>query len=158
MYKKPLILGVAILALIMNSLAPLHAKVKPPEAGLPMHAARVLTPAYMMQHKVTPAMRIAAAKRAEAKGLRRPSLSKGPLKPNALNPNAPPDYFGAVPNYANSPLPQVDPTTQGSSRVPAYGSSSTRCRASARPTRTISATTSRSRHPTRRPTPALTTT
>ena len=111
MYKKPLILGVAILALSMNSLAPLHAKEKPP-GKLPMHAARVLTPAYMMKHKVTPAMRIAAAKRAEAKGLRLPSLSKGPLKPNALNPSAPPDYFGAVPNYANSPLPQVDPTTQ----------------------------------------------
>jgi FtsP/CotA-like multicopper oxidase with cupredoxin domain len=111
MYKKPLILGVAIIALSMNSLAPLHAKVKPPGTVLPMHAARVLTPAYMMKHQVTPAMRIAAAKRAEAKGLRRPSLSNGPLKPNALTPNAPPDYFGAVPNYANSPLPQVDPTT-----------------------------------------------
>ena len=114
MYKKPLILGVAILALSMNSLAPLHAKEKPPRAGLPMHAARVLTPAYMMKHKVTPAMRIAAAKRAEAKGLRLPSLSRGLRQPNAaLNPNAPPDYFGAVPNFANSPLPQVDPTAAG---------------------------------------------
>ena len=114
MYKKPLILAVAILALSMNSLAPLHAKVTPPRAELAMRAARALTPAYMMKHEVTPAMRMAAAKRAEAKGLRMPSLSRGLLKPDAapsLNPNAPPDYFGTVPNYANSPLPQVDPTT-----------------------------------------------
>ena len=35
-----------------------------------MRAARALTPAYIMKHAVTPAMRSAAAKRAEAGGLR----------------------------------------------------------------------------------------
>lgn len=52
---------------------------------------------------VTPAQRQAAADRAEA--LRAEAARQGrPAAPAALDPLGAPDYFGAVPNYANSPL------------------------------------------------------
>src|SRR5664280_698903 len=47
----------------------------------------------------------AAALRAAA--LRATAASQGKaLRKAVLNPNATPDYFGTVPNYANSPLPR----------------------------------------------------
>ena len=77
-----------------------------------VQAAQALTPEYIMKHAVTPAMRAAAAERGAAAGLRAASLgAKSSAQPHALTPNAPPDYFGPYPNYANSPLPAVDPVT-----------------------------------------------
>ncbi len=74
-------------------------------------AAQTLTPKSIMQHAVTPAMRAAAAGNAAAAGLGTMIPVKGSAQPHALTPNAPPDYFGPYPNYANSPLPTVDPVT-----------------------------------------------
>ena len=83
----------------------------PPATQLKLHAARALTPSYIMKHMVTPAKRRAAAARAVARGLVPAADRQKGARPNALTPNAPPDYFGPYPNYANSPLPTVDPVT-----------------------------------------------
>ena len=75
-----------------------------------VQAAQALTPEYIMKHAVTPAMRGACSEPGAAAGLRAASLgAKSSAQPHALTPNAPPDYFGPYPNYANSPLPAVDP-------------------------------------------------
>jgi len=110
MHKRLPTLAVAFFALSATFLSPANAYAKPPPARLPPPAAQALTPAYIMKHEVTPAQRKAAADRAAAQGLRIGAPGRA-QRAAALNPNAPPDYFGAVPNYANSPLPQLDPTT-----------------------------------------------
>ena len=77
--------------------------------AVPSHAAKPATakpaaPAHRHGH-VTNAQRQAAALRAAA--LRATAASQGKaLRKAVLNPNATPDYFGTVPNYANSPLPR----------------------------------------------------
>lgn len=74
--------------------------------------AQVPAPADSPEGTVTPALRQAAAQSAVAL---RPSQaldeSLTSATPNTLNPNAPPDYFGSYPNYANSPFPALDPVT-----------------------------------------------
>jgi len=61
-------------------------------------------PAHRHGH-VTNAQRQAAALRAAA--LRATAASQGKaLRKAVLDPNATPDYFGTVPNFANSPLPR----------------------------------------------------
>ena len=79
----------------------------------------------------------AAAALATPGGAAAPRIQTSPR----LTPGATPDYFGTVPNYANSPLPQVD----AQDKVipgPVSASSSTPSRGSAPPTRTCWATTS----------------
>ncbi len=72
------------------------------------------------QHgKVTNAERKAAAARAAALGLITTANVTAPTA--AMNPGGVPDYFGTVPNFANSPLPPVvnisDPTGTGATAV-----------------------------------------
>jgi FtsP/CotA-like multicopper oxidase with cupredoxin domain len=75
--------------------------------------ALVPSSARSAENLVTPAMRQAAAERALA-------LRTSPAEVEwaaqtitaALDPNAPPDYFGPYPNYANSPFPALDPVTK----------------------------------------------
>jgi hypothetical protein len=88
--------------------AAVRAPTKPPPT--PVRRANLRTPAEIMRHRVTPAMRAAAARRAYAHGLRLPSLTAKP-RAHPLTPGGTPDYFGPYPNYANSPLPVEDPTT-----------------------------------------------
>ena len=110
--RKTLAAVFAVLIMGAGGLSQAQAAVKPgpkPKPPSPSQAARALTPAYIMKHMVRPAMRAAAAKRAKAHGLRLLTPKGGKFRPHALNPNAPPDYFGPYPNYANSPLPTVDP-------------------------------------------------
>ncbi len=87
---------------------------KPPKGGtMPMGPKQVMTAAQMMAGMVTNADRQAAAKRAAAKGLVPATQSiKTGAKANAAGAKSMakaaltgPDYFGAFPNYANSPLP-----------------------------------------------------
>ena len=113
MHKK-LVLSAAVIVTFAASMAQAQAQAKPvPRPALAVRAAKALTPAYIMKHAVTPAMRAAAAKRAAALGLRSATATgtRTGARPNVLTPNAPPDYFGPYPNYANSPLPEIDPTT-----------------------------------------------
>jgi hypothetical protein len=64
---------------------------------------------------VTPDLRQAAADRAVAlRPDQATSLVTSP-SPAVIDPNAPPDYFGPYPNYANNPFPTVDPVTQRAS-------------------------------------------
>ncbi len=108
--RKTLAAVFAVLIMGAGGLSQAQAAVKPgpkPKPPSPSQAARALTPAYIMKHMVRPAMRAAAAKRAKAHGLRLLTPKGGKFRPHALNPNAPPDYFGPYPNYANSPLPTV---------------------------------------------------
>lgn len=69
--------------------------------------------------RVTPADREAAARRAQFNRFINPNWSTNPLGGTAglsdlvgaaaaLDPLGDPDYFGTIPNYANSPLPDVD--------------------------------------------------
>ena len=102
MHRRLFTLALAFFALSASFLTPANA--------LPLRAAPALTPASIMKHEVTSAMRKAAADHAAAEGLRIAAPGHA-QRAAALNPNAPPDYFGAVPNYANSPLPQLDPAT-----------------------------------------------
>ena len=72
----------------------------------------VPAPASSIEGVVTPAVRQAAAHRATA--LRSSPATTGALTESTLavlDPSAQPDYFGPYPNYANSPLPTVDPVT-----------------------------------------------
>ena len=74
--------------------------------------AQVPAPARSVEGVVTPAKRQAAAKHASALRQSKGStaLMTAPT-PAVINPNVPPDYFGPYPNYANSPLPTIDPIT-----------------------------------------------
>jgi FtsP/CotA-like multicopper oxidase with cupredoxin domain len=69
-----------------------------------------LTPASVVfKRQITPADRLAAAKRAAAAAGPLGTLLGGLGTPlGALVPLGPPDYFGTVPNYANSQLPSLD--------------------------------------------------
>ena len=78
--------------------------VKIPRQAARADAAQTLTPEKVMQQAVTPALRAAAAENAAAAGLGTVTGVTGSAQPHALTPNAPPDYFGPYPNYANSPL------------------------------------------------------
>jgi FtsP/CotA-like multicopper oxidase with cupredoxin domain len=78
----------------------------------------------MIKNRTTPAKRRAAAKRAAAKRdsnpLSRLAVGNGPIAGAAalisgsasaattFSPQGTPDYFGTTPNYANSPLPDLD--------------------------------------------------
>ena len=75
-----------------------------------------MTSAQMFKNRTTNAMRVAAAVRAAAKrnsltsrltsGLR--SFLSLASVPATFDPQGKPDYFGTTPNYANSPLPDLD--------------------------------------------------
>jgi FtsP/CotA-like multicopper oxidase with cupredoxin domain len=97
--------------------------------GVPQPSGKMPTPQQRLEKmRMMPEMRAAAAKKAAGKGLKvATKTTKVTIKGKAVATNtaaatsfaavtaAPlstPDYFGSVPNYANSPLPLVDPATQ----------------------------------------------
>ena len=63
-----------------------------------------------INRKITVTQRQAAAKRASAR-CKVQSSSKLSAKTAALNPGGTPNYFGPEPNWVNSPLPVVNPST-----------------------------------------------
>ncbi len=86
-----------------------------PESAIPSSTLE------MLRHRITPAQRKAAASRAailRARALGDQALTtqlKGqspfvrtPAAAGVLDPLGMPDYFGTIPNYANSPLPTLD--------------------------------------------------
>lgn len=82
-----------------------------PEQVPLVRVAQALTPEYIMKHAVTPAMRPAAAERAAARGLRAALGAEPVAQPPCAYAGRAPGYFGPYTNYANSPLPAVDPVT-----------------------------------------------
>lgn len=78
----------------------------------PADLALVPQPTRTPENLVTPAMRQAAAERALALRTSPAQVESGAeALPAGLDPNAPPDYFGPYPNYANSLFPALDPVT-----------------------------------------------
>ncbi|MCX5852470.1 MAG: hypothetical protein NT072_10535 [Deltaproteobacteria bacterium] len=89
---------------------------------MPNSRGSMINPIEMMKKMTTPAQRKAAAKRfaaarkaAGAKTTTAPTsgmTTRGALvsAPAVPTPGGTPDYFGIYPNYANSPLPQLDGT------------------------------------------------
>jgi FtsP/CotA-like multicopper oxidase with cupredoxin domain len=88
---------------------------KPQKMGM-RRAAGMMTAEQMIAGRTTPAMRKAAAKRAQARSAKRglPALLQMKTTrllasvPTTFDPQGKPDYFGTTPNFANSPLPELD--------------------------------------------------
>jgi FtsP/CotA-like multicopper oxidase with cupredoxin domain len=102
--------GVALVALVALPAAGLALS---RSSGPPRTAA---ASASIAPSQITPAQRAAAAARLAAKrnavgklaGPRLQSTLRGLAVVPTLTPNATPDYFGTTPNFANSPLPDLD--------------------------------------------------
>ena len=89
-------LGLVLVALSVGAV--------PSHAAKPA-AAKQAAPVHRHGH-VTNAQRLAAAQRAAALRAAASSQGKAVTRKAVLDPNATPDYFGTIPNYANSPLPR----------------------------------------------------
>ena len=135
-----LVAAVAVVALFAGVAQGLAAQPVAGKASMGAAAKKMpMSAADMIKGRTTPAMRELAADRAKAK---RNSLS-GRIKsslsslfglasvPTILDPLGVPDYFGTIPNYANSPLPDARRERERRFPAPASASSSTRCRGSA---------------------------
>ncbi len=111
---------IAIAALALVTLLLVGVAVAQGEGGTAKKPTRpmTMTAAEMMAARTTSAMREAAAERAKEKikednplsGLLSDLRSLLGLAPAAttFDPQGKPDYFGTTPNYANSPLPELD--------------------------------------------------
>jgi FtsP/CotA-like multicopper oxidase with cupredoxin domain len=83
------------------------------EQAPPVRLGHAPTPENVAKYIVTPAMRQTAVDQATAlvpSAVTTEAPTEAPV--NLPAPNSPPDYFGPYPNYANSPLPTIDPVTQ----------------------------------------------
>ena len=83
-----------------------------PEQAPAVPGTQALTPGDVLTNAVTAATQQADADDATSLA---PSTETATVltatAPSTLTPSSPPDYFGPYPNYANSPLPTVDPVT-----------------------------------------------
>ncbi len=113
--KWAVIVGCAVLAVGLMTGTAQAQRAKTAGMGK-MTPKMAMTSEEMLKRRTTPAMREAAAARAAAK---RKTLSYKlmagltALMPKAsvattFDPQGKPDYFGTTPNYANSPLPELD--------------------------------------------------
>ncbi len=101
--RVPILLGIACALLaVLWAVAPSQAST-PTRGGTAPSTVAAAAP-HMRHGRVTNAARKAAAARAMAIRAAAAKSGRAPLKAT-LNPAAIPDYFGNVPNFANSPLP-----------------------------------------------------
>ncbi len=100
MRKMPVI--VATVVVVAMGMLQSHAETAPAQSA----TAGVGAPWPAKQRRVTQAQREAAAQRAAALRAAQGNAAAAP----DIGPGDTPDYFGTTPNYANSPLPWLDPT------------------------------------------------
>ena len=82
-----------------------------PEQAPAVPGTQALTPGDVLTNAVTAATQQADADATSLAPSTETATVLTATAPSTLTPSSPPDYFGPYPNYANSPLPTVDPVT-----------------------------------------------